>query len=55
MQASVVTVHRLSCPMTCGISVSGPGIKPMSPALASGFLTTGPPGKPLEDGFDCHD
>ena len=22
-----------------------PGIKPMSPALASGFLTTGPPGK----------
>ena len=55
MQASVVTVHRLSCPMTCGISVSGPGVEPMSPALASGFLTTGPPGKPLEDGFDCHD
>ena len=23
----------------------GPGIKPMSPALAGGFLTTGPPGK----------
>ena len=24
----------------------GPGIKPMSLALAGGFLTTGPPGKP---------
>jgi len=23
-----------------------PGIKPMSPALAGRFLTTGPPGKP---------
>ena len=23
----------------------GPGIEPMSPALAGGFLTTGPPGK----------
>ena len=26
----------------------GPGIKPVSPALAGGFLTTAPPGKPLE-------
>ena len=25
----------------------GPGLKPMSPALAGGFLTTVPPGKPL--------
>ena len=24
----------------------GPGIKPLSPALAGGFLTTVPPGKP---------
>ena len=24
-----------------------PGIKPMSPALAGGFITTVPPGKPL--------
>ena len=24
----------------------GPGIKPMSPALAGGFFTTEPPGKP---------
>ena len=25
--------------------LSGPGIEPLSPALAGGFLTTGPPGK----------
>ena len=25
----------------------GPGIKPVSPALAGGFLTTAPPGKPF--------
>ena len=25
----------------------GPGLKPVSPALASGFLNTAPPGKPL--------
>ena len=24
----------------------GPGLEPMSPALAGGFLTTAPPGKP---------
>ena len=29
----------------------GPGLEPMSPALAGGFLTTAPPGKPL-GGFD---
>ena len=28
--------------------VTGPGLKPMSPALAGGFLTTVPPGKSLE-------
>ena len=27
----------------------GPGIEPVSPALAGGFLTTAPPGKSLED------
>ena len=27
----------------------GPGIEPMSPALARGFFTTGPRGKPLSD------
>ena len=26
----------------------GPGLKPVSPALAGGFLTTAPPGKPRE-------
>ena len=27
--------------------LSGPGLEPMSPALAGVFLTTVPPGKPL--------
>ena len=27
----------------------GPGIEPVSPALAGGFLTTAPPGKSLRD------
>ena len=26
----------------------GPGLEPVSPALAGGFLTTAPPGKPLD-------
>ena len=25
----------------------GPGLEPVSPALAGGFLTTAPPGKPM--------
>ena len=25
----------------------GPGLQPVSPALAGGFLTTAPPGKPI--------
>ena len=29
----------------------GPGFKPMSPALAGGFSTTAPPGKPQETCF----
>ena len=29
----------------------GPGLEPMSPALAGGFLTTAPPGKPPSTGF----
>ena len=41
---SVVVPHGLSCPVACGNLVPGPGIKPMSPALEGGFLTTGPPG-----------
>ena len=35
-------VHRLSGPEAYGILVPGPGIKPVSPELAGGFLTTGP-------------
>ena len=27
----------------------GPGLEPVSPALAGGFLTTEPPGKPHAD------
>ena len=42
--ASVLLVG-LSCPEACGILVLGPGIKSTSPALAGGFLTTGPLGK----------
>ena len=34
-------------PLACGILIPEPGIKPTSPALEDGFLTTGPPGKPL--------
>ena len=29
----------------------GPGIEPVSPALAGGFLTTAPPGKPPDSTF----
>ena len=51
MQASVVVARGLS---SCGTPVyllremwdlPGPGIEPMSPVLAGGFLTTEPPGK----------
>ena len=44
---SVVEVRGLSCSGACGIFVPWPGIEPVSPALAGGFLTTGPPGKSL--------
>ena len=42
--ASVVMVHRLSCPAACGILVPGPGMESVSLALAGEFLTTGPAG-----------
>ena len=49
---SLVAEHRLwsvravlSCLAAGGILVPGLGIKPMSPALAGRFLTSGPPGK----------
>ena len=50
-QASAVVAHRLhSCgaraqPLHGMWNPPGPGLKPVSPALASGFLTTAPPGK----------
>ena len=50
--ASVVVARRLrSCgawaELLCGMwDLPGPGIEPVSPALADGFLTTAPPGKP---------
>ena len=45
---SLVVVHGLSsCPTDCGILVPWPGIRPASPALEDGFLTTGLPGKSL--------
>ena len=34
-------VHAFSCPVACGIWVPGSGIKPPSPTLADGLLTTG--------------
>ena len=40
-RASVVVAHGLSC-----CDLPGSGLKPVSPALAGGFLTTAPPGKP---------
>ena len=49
--------HRLSscgarAQLLCGMwDLSGPGLKPVSPALAGGFLTTVPPGKPLTFNF----
>ena len=53
---SCAVEHRLS---SCGAraqslhgiwDLPGPGLEPMSPALAGGFLTTAPPGK-SEDNF----
>ena len=45
VQASVVVAHGLSC-FTCMWDLPGPGLEPVSAALAGGFLTTVPPGKP---------
>ena len=40
---SAAVAHRLSCSLACG-NLPKPGIEPLSPALASGFSATGPPG-----------
>ena len=37
--------------IACGTWVPKPGIEPTSPALESGVLTFGPPGKSLQPGF----
>ena len=45
MRASVVVVHGLSCSPAMW-DLPGPGLEPVSPALAGGFLNPVPPGKP---------
>ena len=49
--ASVVVAHGLSCFMACGIFPDR-GTNPCPPALADGFLTTVPPGKPCSKIFN---
>ena len=41
----LVAACRISCSKARGILVPQPGIKPASPAMQGGFLTTGLPGK----------
>ena len=42
---SEVVVHGRICFMACGLLFPGPGIDPLSPALAGRFLFTVPPGE----------
>ena len=42
--------HGLSCSTACG-NLPGPGLEPVSPALAGGFLTTAPRGKPFDSSY----
>ena len=42
---SLAVVPGLSCREARGISVPGPGIELVSPALQNGFSILGPPGK----------
>ena len=45
--STVVVVHGLICSgAPLHVDLPGPGIEPLSPALAGSFLTTEPPGKP---------
>ena len=44
--------HRLSCSAAGMWDLPGPGLEPVSPALAGGFLTTAPPGKPSLAAFN---
>ena len=61
--ASLVAEHRLqTCRLSnCGSQAQllrgmwdlpGPGLEPVPPALAGGFLTTAPPGKPRKAIFE---
>ena len=50
----IIVVHRLNCPMTCGILVPRLKLEHAFPALEGGFLTTGPPGNYLHYGFNLH-
>ena len=43
-RASVVVAHGLSCSTACR-DLPRPGLEPVSPVLAGGFLTTATPGK----------
>ena len=44
--------HGAQAYMLCGMwDLPASGIKPMSPALAGGFFTTQPPGKPSSCSF----
>ena len=43
---SVVRGTWVSCSTSCG-NLPGPGMEPVSPALAGGFFTTEPPGTPF--------
>ena len=48
-------VHELSCPARGMWDLPGPGIEPVSPALASRSLTTGPPEKKVARWFLIHE
>ena len=42
-------------PVPSSDDLSDPGIEPVCPTIASGFFTTGPPGKPhLQSNPDCN-
>ena len=42
---SVASMHGLTWPMACGISLPQSGVEPTFPSLEGRFLTTEPPGK----------
>ena len=48
-----VMVHKLSCSLA-HVNLPGPGIEPVSPALAGRFLSSVPPGKSALCTFKAH-